>query len=365
MNHRNQTLIVVALLALCSCSSTNGDSRTFEVNNRFTIDVPPGTGETKAWIALPDDREELQEIRNLAIRAESAPGSSVATRQVRDANGNRFLYLDLADSGGRHVTIDTQFEVVREEAVHSIDASSTRPITKAERERMAADLGENAEIVFTPEVTRAAAMVVGSETNPVRQARLLYDWTLDHVQYWVKDPGRWKSSGVGSSTYCFEQCTGNCTDFHSLYAAAARSIGLPTRMVYGSFFKEPLDGGDRDQSYHCWIEFWAPDLGWVPLDVAVADLYVDDFKVTEANAELVSLTLADGYAGPDAERVDYYFGNLDARRVTWNRGRDLQLDPSPRAGAINALPKAHVEFDGVPVKEGQGWTRKLTFKEIR
>jgi len=148
-----------------------------------------------------------------------------------------------------------------------------------------------------------------------------------------------------------------------LYAAAARAVSLPTRMVYGSFFKAPLDGVDQDQSYHCWIEFFAPNLGWVPLDVAVADIFVDDFELDDTNRSLVDLTVAAGYRGPDAGLVDYYFGNLDARRVTWNRGRDLALDPEPRAGRPNALPKAHVEVDGKPLAEKAGWTRKLTFVE--
>ena len=173
-----------------------------------------------------------------------------------------------------------------------------------------------------------------------------------------------KASPVGSSEYCLSNKTGNCTDFHSLYAALARAASLPTRMIYGSFLKGPLAGQDKDQSYHCWIEFWAPELGWIPLDVAVADVFVDDFQVTEANAELVKLTTADGFEGPDEELVDYYFGNLDARRVTWNVGRDLALEPAPAAGPVNALPKALIEVDGVVLAEKAGWTRKLTFTEV-
>ena len=153
------------------------------------------------------------------------------------------------------------------------------------------------------------------------------------------------------------QC-GSSTDFHSLFAAVARSVGLPTRMVYGSLFKGPLNGKSQDQGFHSWIEFWAPDIGWISLDVAIADIFVNDFQLTEANKKGVTMAVADGYEGPDRSKVDYYFGNLDARRITWHRGRDLLLEPAAAGEPINALPTAHVEVDGATVTT---WTRKLTF----
>jgi hypothetical protein len=69
-----------------------------------------------------------------------------------------------------------------------------------------------------------------------------------------------------------------------------------------------------------------------------------------------------GYTGKDTDRVAYYFGNLDPRRVTWSVGRDLAL--KTEAGPVNALPKAYVEVDGKTLPEGPtGWVRKLTYTE--
>lgn len=356
--------IAASLVLAMAARAGDPDVRRFEATNHFEVHVPDGNKELRGWFALPDDRDSLQDVGDLKISASAPEPADVETREVRDGRGNRFLYLVAHEAGGLTVTLDTGFRITRRESVHVVDPGATRPLTEAERKELHAYLEESSNVVTTPEIRTAAAAAVGDEDNPLSQARRLYDWTLDHVQYWVKFPDRMKSSGVGSSTYCYEQCTGNCTDFHSLYAAAARSVGLPTRMVYGSFFKSPLDGKDQDQSYHCWIEFFAPELGWTPLDVAIADVFVDDFELNDENRSKVELTVGAGYSGPDSGLVDYYFGNLDARRVTWNRGRDLVLDPTPVAGPINALPKAHVEADGVPLKEGAGWTRKLTFTEI-
>jgi transglutaminase-like putative cysteine protease len=184
---------------------------------------------------------------------------------------------------------------------------------------------------------------VGEERNPVVQARKLYDWVLETVEYWVKDPQRLKASANGESEYCLTTKTGNCTDFHSLYTSLARSLNIPTRLVYGSFFqgentpvpnKASLEGKDTDASYHCWVEFYANGLGWVPLDVALADLL------------------------PTQEQQAWYFGNLDARRVTWSYGRDLTLAPRQDAGPVNAMHKVYVEIDGKP---HTAWDRKFTY----
>jgi transglutaminase-like putative cysteine protease len=255
------------------------------------------------------------------------------------------------------------FEVERREQRASVDPSKTRPLDAAEKAKFARLLEPNTHIVMDEGVRKLSSQIVGGETNPVKVASKVYDWMLANVDYWVKDPKNKKASPVGSSEYCLSSKTGNCTDFHSLYAALTRSAGIPTRILYGSFLKKELDGQDVDQSYHCWIEFYAPNVGWVPLDVAVADIFVGDFATNDDNRTLVSRTTAAGYGGKDEAMVRYYFGNLEERRVLWSVGRDLKLDPPPACGTVNALAKAHVEVDGKPLAEKEGWTRKLTYSQ--
>ena len=75
----------------------------------------------------------------------------------------------------------------------------------------------------------------------------------------------------------------------------------------------------------------------------------------------MELTTATGYKGLDPSKVDYYFGNLDERRVTWSTGRDLILQPPQEDGPVNALTKIYVEIDG---KQSTDWTRELTYTEV-
>lgn len=359
-------LAAAVSLAAAACAShdagpaapVRGAVATFDARNAFTFALPEGGKEVQIWCVLPQD-EPLQEVASLDVAC------PLAHEVTTDSQGNKVLYAHGPVPADGKFSLVTEFRVRRWEQMPRVDATRSRPYTAEETAKFAADLQANRNVALTPEIRQTARTIVGDETNPVAKAHRIYDWVLQNVDYWVKDPEHKKASPVGSAEYCMSTRTGNCTDFHSLWTALARSEGIATRMIYGSLFKTELDGGDRDASYHCWVEFWAPNLGWIPLDVAVADIYAGDFPTTDANAEKVRLTTPDGYRGAEPANVAFYFGGLDNRRVTFSSGRDLTLSPAPAAGPVNHLPKCWVELDGKPVAENAGWTRKFTYREVK
>jgi transglutaminase-like putative cysteine protease len=329
---------------------------TFEVRNELKVMVPDGAKRVRVWFALPQD-DPTQSISDFRVEA------PYPYRVERDSEGNKVLYLEAANPKEKEFTVLETFNVTRSELRGEIDAGKAKPLTDADRARFQRYLQANKYVVIDDDIRLLADRIVGDETNPVVQARKLYDWVLHNVDYWVKDPKTKKASPVGSTSYCLIFRTGNCTDFESLWTSLARAKGIPARIVYGSFFKPDLDAKDVDQSYHCWAEFYVPGLGWVSHDVAVADLYVGDFQTNADNELLVRRTTGDGTYGADPARVDYYFGNLDERRMTWSVGRDLILSPRQDGEPVNALAKAYVEIDGQVHPEVEGWVRKLTFRE--
>ena len=354
--------VVLALMALLALDCTVAVAQplrqaTFELRNEVKIKVPDGAQRLRVWVALPQDNDPAQQVRDLKIEA------PYAYRIERDSEGSRVLYLEAAGPKDKELTIVETFGLTRREIRDQVDASKARPLTDADRARFAKYLEANKHVVIDSEIKKLADEIVGNETNPVLAARKLYDWVLENVEYWVKDPKNKKASPVGSTSYCLTFRTGNCTDFESLWASLARARGIPTQIVYGSFLKPDLRAQDQDQSYHCWAEFYAPGLGWVHHDVAVADLYHGEFPVNADNERLLRLTVADGVFGNDPAKVNYYFGNLDERRVVWSRNRDLTMTPRQDGEPVNALPKAYVEVDGKVHPEGTGWTRKLTYRE--
>ena len=337
---------------------------TFEVRHELKVIVPEGAQRVRVWFVLPqedpvpgDGTGVAQQVNDLQIEA------PYAYRVERDAEGSKLLYLETTNPKEKEFKIVETFVLTRDEVRMSVDPTKAKPLTDADRAKLAPYLAANKHVEIDDEIRKLAHEIVGDEPNPVLAARKLYDWVLHNVDYWVKDPKNKKASPVGSASYCLTFRTGNCTDFESLWASLARAKGIPTRIVYGSFFKPDLNGYDLDQSYHCWATFYAPGLGWLPHDVAVADMYVGEMVATADNEVLMRRTTADGMFGADPAKVDYYFGNLDERRMVWSIGRDLILTPKQDGEPVNAMAKAYVEVDGKVHPEGAGWVRKLTYRE--
>ncbi len=368
IKNRTYCALLLAVLAASSCASVNGveaadrpekgSVRSFKVENEIIINVPEGANHLRAWVVLPREDDSAQTLTDMVVT------SRAKNKRATDQYGNRFAYLDLRspEPGPLHIT--TRFVIQRREQTTTPDPEQTRPIEPTEATRYAAWLADSRHVAVTQEIRDLSQEITKGDPNPVSASRAIYDWVLENIDYWVKDPANKKASPVGSSEYCLSTKTGNCTDFHALYTALSRAAGIPTRIIYGSLLKEQLDGHDKDQSYHCWVEFYAPNLGWIPVDVALADIFYGTFPLDDSNVQLVNLTTADGYTKPDQEKVDFYFGNLDNRRVSWTHGRDLRLDPAPALGAVHALPKAYVEIDGKSFNDKSSWTRRLTFTEV-
>ena len=350
--------IVLSPVLLITPAFAAPRSATFDARHELKVTVPEGAREVRVWFAMPQE-DPLQWVRRFKVDG-PAPH-----RITTDSEGNKTVYLELIEPKVKEFTVTETFIITRLEQISRAEASEARLLGADKRAELAPFLAANRHVIMDERIRALASEIVGDEKNAVLAARKLYDWVLINIDYWVKDPKNKNASPVGSTEYCLTSKTGNCTDFHSLWTSLARAAGIPTRMVYGSFFKKELDGEDADQSYHCWPEFYAAGLGWVPHDVAVADIFVGDFQSNADNEKLVRLTTADGYNGADQSKVNYYFGNIDERRVTWSRGRDLVLSPKQVGDPINALAKAYVEVDGKPAAEKEIWTRKLTFREVK
>lgn len=350
-------ILAAALLALSACQAIpeHGD---YTCVNELVIQVPAGAQEVRAWMALPQE-DPSQKISGLAINC------LYSNRISKDSEGNRVLFVEAKSPPQGELKISTSFDLTRHEDRHEVLARNTRPLNASEKKKFAKELSGNANIVLSQEVRDLSARILAGETNPIEAAHKLYDWSLKNLDLWVKSPATHAASANGSSEYCLANKTGSASDLHSLYAALARSAGIPTRILYGSVLAPGKDGSDVDQDSNCWIEFYAPEIGWIPLDLALADVFVGDFNLTSENDALVRGITAAAYHGPEPAKVQYYFGNLESRRLLWSVGRDLELDPKTAAGAVNSLPKAYVEIDGKVAPEASAWKRTLKFTQFK
>lgn len=355
---------VLCVLILCAdwaASREAEKSMSFDARHELKVRVPEGAKRVRVWFTLPQDLPH-QQVTGLKV------DSPFPYRIERDqTEGSKLLYVEADAPAVREFTVVTTFRLTRREVLSDLRNVKVRQLSDSERKKFARHLEPNKHVIIDDRIRSLASKIVGGEKNTVLAARKIYDYVLNFADYWVVDPAGKKASPVGSTEFCLATKTGNCTDFHSLWTSIARAAGIPTRIVYGSFFKKELDGKDTDQSYHCWTEFYAPGVGWIPQDVAVADLFAEEIRLNEANTTLVQRTTPAGYFGKDLKKVEYYFGNLDERRVTWSVGRDLTLMPKQDGPPVNAIPKGYVEIDGQTAKEGADgdWVRKLTFVGVK
>jgi transglutaminase-like putative cysteine protease len=229
-----------------------------------------------------------------------------------DDYGNKFLRFDLSSARGDDANVNITFSIARNEVQALAPGEAVAAATPEGLSRfLEADMLVPSDGPFVEEARR----VVGNETDPLVQARLLYDNLVDSVAYDKSGQG-W---GHGDALYACDVRAGNCTDFHSLFIAEARSLGIPARFTVG--FPIPLTENSGDiGGYHCWAEFYAAGCGWIPIDASEAAKH--------------------------PELRDVLFGTQPADRIAFTRGRDYML-PGANSGVQNYVIYPYIEVDGI------------------
>jgi len=175
-----------------------------------------------------------------------------------------------------------------------------------------------------------AAKVTQGITQPLEKARAIYDYVFTTMRYDKTGTG-W---GHGDVLYACDAKKGNCTDFHSLFIAMARSQGIPARFEIG--FPLPPDKHAAEiAGYHCWSDFYVDGKGWIPVDISEAWKH--------------------------QEKRDYFFGAHDANRVQFSMGRDLRLSPAQDGPPLNYFVYPYVEVSG---KEHPNVSLAFSFADV-
>jgi transglutaminase-like putative cysteine protease len=129
--------------------------------------------------------------------------------------------------------------------------------------------------------------IVGDETNPIKKARKIYDYIIEDLVY--SEVG-----GLQGALYAYDNKACECGDYSALFVAMARSVGIPARPVVG-FWADPSSGDT-----HVWAEFYVEGVGWIPVDPTIGQ--------------------------QSQEKREYYFGNLDNKRLIMSKNYNIQLD---------------------------------------
>ncbi len=283
----------------------------------WVTNLPAGAKQVRGWFWMPENRPEQQV---LDFRIIEGPDSTRITRDPR--YGRSWIYAEAQADSQKPLRVVTEFKALRRAVASMADPAKAGPITDAHRRTFAADVRlDEKHMEVTPEIELIATGLVGVERNPVLQARKFFDFVIDKSEHYSKSGVMPKGKCLGDAQECLLGKGDCCTDQHALFIALCRSRGIPCRLLYGSRLKPENVGKDHDPGYRCWPNFFAPGLGWVPLDVSSGD------------------TAPAGRAGE-------WFGGLDENRMEWAEGRDFELEPRSKVRP-DLVIRAWVEVDGV------------------
>ncbi|HSP96289.1 MAG TPA: transglutaminase-like domain-containing protein [Candidatus Dormibacteraeota bacterium] len=124
-----------------------------------------------------------------------------------------------------------------------------------------------------PKVRAAARVAVGDERDPLAAAERLRHWVHDGLE---KRP----AATLPNALQVLETRAGDCNEHAVLYAALARAVGLPARVVAGLVYQNGAF------LYHAWDEVWLGD-GWLTVDAIFDQMPVDvtHIKLVEGGPE--------------------------------------------------------------------------------
>ena len=297
-------------------------SRKFQFMYTATIkDVPEGVKSVDLWIPVPQT-DTYQEIGNIQFSGPDHP--EVAADPVQN-NLMAHWKLDAAKAKGFTVTMSV--ECNRHE-ISAKDLDKARDLTDDEKTKFAEYLKANKLVLVGGKFTETADAAINGAKTPPAIAKAAYDYAVGSMKYYKpKDKPGW---GTGSTQWACDSKFGNCTDFHALVMSIGRTKGVPVKFEMG--FPLPDVVADKPETkagpiggYHCWAKTYLSGIGWVPLDASEAQKH--------------------------PEKKDYFFGNIDANRIHFTNGRDVNLAPKQSGDPLNFFIYPYAEADGksIPV----------------
>jgi transglutaminase-like putative cysteine protease len=222
-------------------------------------------GVSKLWMPVPREWDGVG-MTGVSVVDISPP----PTDWYRDANGNEIAFWQIGDQDTQ--TYRVVFDVMVQPIDYDIDPSDigeydvTSPLHQ--RYTQASSWVQSDD----PEIVRQARRIVGSETNPYRQAQLLHRWVADNIG----------SGPTVDALTALHGRKGSCAGHSALLIALLRALGIPARPVSGlhTVYQGTFESGFCKPSaspqappnctvyQHSWTEFLLPGYGWVQCDAS-------------------------------------------------------------------------------------------------
>jgi len=265
--------------------------------------IVPDTGTIRIWYPLPVDTGYQTEI---SINNISYP-EYIRAGPITSGDIGYIYYEIPADEIDGDLIISADISFTSYGRGYDVDPEKVGTYDKTDPDYIRYT-GSERNIEVTDETRELAENIVGDETNPYRQAGMIYSYIIDTYPY-SKVPHLYidtKQPKVAESTYMLETGHGDCGTQGMLFSALCRSLGIPARTTGG--YQMIIFG---NPSSHFWAEYYLPGYGWVPVDPTMADV-------------------SDWVDIPENERTvfkNYYAEYLDPERMVIQKNVDEPMTP--------------------------------------
>ena len=275
--------------------------------------IPRTISNMKVWFPIPLD-DEGQKILN---RVTMAP-YNIETAALSDT-GTVIASMVGGPRGGVPMQVRLSFDLERKEDRRGAAMPASPPHTPEVFRALSTRwlMPETLSAIDAP-VKSAARKIVAGRKTPLDKARAVYDHVVTKMTL-LAHPRDLQGSGYGRVSFTVKEMKGDRTDMAAAFVGLCRASGIPARTVTGLRFPADEESGTvRD--WHVWAEFLTEAAGWIPADPSAAMA--------------------------DPSKKAFYFGSLDADRVTMSIGRDVVLIPAQAGPPLNFFVNPYWEGNG-------------------
>lgn len=308
------------------------DWRNFEITT--TVTLPKSSGATRLWLPLPLNQDTLFQ-RTVAHRWKSN-AAEASLRRLPEGDLETFV---CEWPGG----IEPRLELTTTVATADRHFDIARRTMAPEREDiLRRNLQSSQQIPNDGPAHALAERIVGRVRDPVAQAKAIYDWIVDNVNYFPEQP----AGGLGNVRSQFDsgQFGGRSADINGLFVALCRAIGIPARCVYGLrvgssrlFRSLGVNDDNATLAQHCRAEFYVPGYSWIPVDPSDVRRAIVIEGLSDRDSKLQAL-----------RRI--LFGVWEMNWVAYNIGADLTLPNSSQRVPNFFLPRVE---NGEGLRDGR------------
>ena len=264
----------------------------------------------RVWLPFPQEYRQQREIKLIGSHP---PARSLAENEAP----HRTLYFE-ETVGATDTTprFRAEFEFVTAAYCPRLDPADVQPYdTESELYREYTS-PRAPHILFTPEVRKISQQIVGTETNPLQQALLIFRWVSENVP-WCAEMEYSIIPNLSAKGLAARR--GDCGVQGMTFITLCRAAGVPARWQSG------WQTRPGEVNMHDWSEFYVEPWGWLPADASYGVRSHQDPRVR-----------------------DFLCGRMEPYRwiVNLDFGRPLEPNKISFRSEPNDFQRGEVEIDG-------------------